>query len=140
MAEPKTKPTEVSPHDFVAAIEDEQQRKDSAWIMEMMEAVTGAPPVMWGPSIIGFGAYHYVYKSGREGDWMLTGFSPRKSAISLYLMSGLTREQELLGKLGKYKTGKSCLYVKRLRDIDQEVLRQLVVSSVEKVRQNDIHY
>ncbi len=140
MAENKTKPTDVSPHAYVAALEDEQKRRDSEWLMEMMAEETGEPPVMWGPSIIGFGTYHYVYDSGREGDMIITGFSPRKSAFSLYLMSGLQREKELLDKLGKHKTGKSCLYVKRLSDIDEGVLRELIVASVEKVRNGDISY
>lgn len=138
--EPKTKPTKVAPKDFVAAVENEQKRIDAEWVMQMMEEVTGEPPVMWGPSIIGFGTYHYVYESGREGDWMLTGFSPRKAALSIYLMSGVGREEELLAKLGKYKTGKSCLYVKRLSDVDTDVLRELVVASVAKVMDGDVRY
>ncbi|MEM9931759.1 MAG: DUF1801 domain-containing protein [Bacteroidota bacterium] len=140
MAENKTKPTAVSPHDYIAALTDEQKRKDSEWLIAMMEEVTGEPPVMWGPSIIGFGSYHYKYASGREGDMIVVGFSPRKSAFSLYIMSGLASEKEHLAKLGKHKTGKSCLYVKRLSDIDTDVLRQMVVDSVAKVRENDIHY
>lgn len=138
--EPKTKPTKVAPKDFIAAVENEQKRKDAEWIMTMMGEVTGEPPVMWGPSIIGFGTYHYVYASGREGDTMITGFSPRKAAISIYLISGVEREAELLAKLGKYKTGKSCLYIKRLTDVDTDVLRELVVASVAKVREQDIIY
>lgn len=138
--EPKTVPTETDPKDFVATVADEQKRADAQWVMQMMEEVTGAPPVMWGPSIIGFGTYHYVYESGREGDWMLTGFSPRKAALSIYLMSGVAREEELLARLGKYKTGKSCLYVKRLSDVDTDVLRELVAVSVAKVKEGDVRY
>lgn len=138
--EPKTKPTKVAPEDFIAAVENEQKRKDAEWVMAMMTDVTGEPPVMWGPSIIGFGSYHFVYASGREGDWMVTGFSPRKTALSIYLMSGVEREAELLAKLGKYKTGKSCLYIKRLTDVDTDVLRELVVASVAKMRNQDIEY
>lgn len=138
--EPKTIPTGVDPRDFIAAVEDEQKRKDAGWVMNMMADVTGEPPVMWGPSIIGFGTYHYVYASGREGDWMLTGFSPRKAALSIYLMCGVEREEDLLAKLGKYKTGKSCLYIKRLSDVDTDVLRELVEASVAKVREQDIIY
>ncbi len=138
--EPKTKPTQVAPKDFVAAVENEQKRQDAEWIMEMMAEVTGEPAKMWGPSIIGFGTYHYVYESGREGDTMITGFSPRKAAHSIYLISGVEREAELLAKLGKYKTGKSCLYIKRLTDVDTDVLRELVVASVEKVKKQDIIY
>ncbi|MTB53711.1 DUF1801 domain-containing protein [Lewinella sp. W8] len=140
MAENKTKPTEKSPEDFLAAVTDEQQREDSQWILKTMREVTDSPPVMWGPSIIGFGKFRYVYPTGREGDWMLTGFSPRKGKISVYLMSGVERETDLLAKLGKYKTGKSCLYIKRLSDVDLDVLKQLIEASVEKVRNNDIHY
>jgi len=138
--EPKTKPTQVAPKDFIAAVENEQKRKDAEWVMEMMTEVTGEPAKMWGPSIIGFGTYHYVYASGREGDTMITGFSPRKAAISIYLISGVEREAELLAKLGKYKTGKSCLYIKRLTDVDTDVLRELVMASVVKVRDKDILY
>lgn len=91
---------------------------------------------MWGSSIVGFGSYHYRYESGREGDWMLTGFSPRKQALTLYMMGGFQRHDELMNKLGKYKTGKSCLYVKKLEDIDLDVLRQLVAESVDYMRQS----
>ena len=138
--ENKTKPTDVSPHDFIAAIEDETKRQDSAWLIETMEALTGDPPVMWGPSIIGFGNYHYVYESGREGDMMELGFSPRKANISVYLMSGVAREKEYLAKLGKHKLGKSCLYIKRLSDIDKDVLKDMLASSLQKIKNNDIRY
>lgn len=138
--ENKTKPTKVSPQDFIAAVDDETKRQDSEWLLETMQEVTGAPPVMWGPSIIGFGNYHYVYPTGREGDWMEIGFSPRKANISIYFMCGVGRQADLLTKLGKHKIGKSCLYVKRLSDIDRDVLRQMMVASVEKVRNNDINY
>lgn len=136
----KTQPTDINPADFLRTVEDETKRSDSQWVLEQMEAITGEPAKMWGPSIIGFGTYHYVYASGREGDWMITGFSPRKTALTLYLMSGVEREKELLEKLGKYKTGKSCLYVKRLSDVDKEVLKELIRTSVEKVRGEDIRY
>lgn len=138
--ENKTQPTKITPQDFIAAVDNEQKREDAEWVMGMMAEVTGEPPVMWGPSIIGFGTYHYVYESGREGDWMVTGFSPRKAALSLYLMSGVEREEALLAKLGKYKTGKSCLYIKRLSDVNTDVLRELVEASVAKVRNKDIKY
>ena len=140
MAENKTKATKQRPEDFLATVTDQQQVEDSQWILETMREVTGAPPVMWGPSIIGFGSYRYVYPTGREGDWMLTGFSPRKGKLSIYLMSGVEREEKLLASLGKYKTGKSCLYIKRLSDVDKNVLKQLIAASVEKVRNNDIRY
>lgn len=134
MAKLKTTPTKASPTDFIAALDDEQKRLDSEWIMSTMQEVTGADPVMWGPSIIGYGDYHYVYNSGREGDWMEIGFSPRKANISIYLMSGVEGEASLLPKLGKHKIGKSCLYIKRLTDIDKDVLREMMVSSVTKIR------
>lgn len=140
MAKNKTTPTEVSPLDFIAAIEDEAKRQDSEWILQTMQEVTGELPKMWGPSIIGFGTYHYVYASGREGDWMEIGFSPRKANISIYLMSGVGREEDLLAKLGKHKLGKSCLYVKRLSDVDKEVLREMMTASVKKVREGDVKY
>lgn len=136
----KTQPTQVDPADFIAGVESEQKRKDAEWVMQMMEEVTGEPPQMWGPSIIGFGTYHYVYASGREGDWMLTGFSPRKSAMSIYLMGGAGQEQERLDKLGKHKVGKSCLYINKLSDVDTDVLREMVASSVQKVRNGEIKF
>ena len=136
----KTQPTKVSPEDFLNTIEDEQKHTDAHWLLSTMAEITGEPGVMWGASIIGFGTYHYKYDSGREGDWMLTGFSPRKTALTLYLMSGVEREVELLKRLGKYKTGKSCLYIKKLTDVDTAVLRELIQTSVEKTRALDIRY
>lgn len=138
--ENKTQPTEVSVSDFLASIDDEQKRADSQVVAQLMEAATGEPPKMWGPSIVGYGTYHYVYASGREGDWMLTGFSPRKTALTVYLMAGVERQTELLAKLGKYKTGKSCLYIKRLSDINLDVLREMIGVSVEQMRNNDVQY
>lgn len=138
--ENKTQPTEVSVSDFLASIDDEQKRADSLVVAQLMEAATGEPPKMWGPAIVGYGTYHYVYASGREGDWMLTGFSPRKTALTVYLMSGVERQTELLAKLGKYKTGKSCLYIKRLSDINLDVLREMIGVSVEQMRNNDVQY
>lgn len=136
----KTVPTTVSPNDFIAAVPDETKRQDSRWLLQTMQEVTGHPPVMWGPSIIGFGTYHYVYETGREGDMVEIGFSPRKANISIYLMSGVAREEAYLAKLGKHKLGKSCLYIKRLADVDKEVLKQMMISSVKKVRNRDIDY
>jgi len=133
MAEPKTKPTGQSADQFINSVEDEKKRKDSFEIIKLMQKVTGEPPVMWGPSIVGFGSYHYKYKSGQEGDWPLTGFSPRKQNLTLYIMSGFKRYEELLGKLGKYKTGKSCLYIKKLEDINTEVLEELISQSVDYI-------
>ncbi|MFN0085568.1 MAG: DUF1801 domain-containing protein [Blastocatellia bacterium] len=134
MAELKTKRNEASVEEFLNQIPDEKQRRDSFTILEIMKKVTGKKPEMWGPSIIGFGTYHLKYESGRELDWFLTGFSPRKQNLTLYLMTGFHRYPELMGKLGKYKTGKSCLYVKKLEDIDLKVLKQLVKESVETVK------
>lgn len=130
MAEPKTKLNEASVTDFLKAVEDEQKRKDSFRILEIMEEVTGEKGKMWGTSIVGFGTYHYVYESGQEGDWMLAGFSPRKQALTLYMMAGNARFEEDLKKLGKHKVGKSCLYIKKLADIDEKVLRQMIKDSI----------
>lgn len=133
MAKLKTQPTEISVEAFLRGIEDDTKRKDARAILKMMKEVTGEKPKMWGPGIIGFGNYHYKYESGREGDWFLTGFSPRKTNFSLYLMEGFGKYEELMEKLGKYKTGKSCLYIKRLADVDTNVLRQLIKGSAEYV-------
>ena len=133
MAENKTKATTVDPHDFIRQVDDEQKRQDSEELIRLMSKVTGKPPKMWGPSIIGFGKYHYKYDSGREGEICLTGFSPRKASLVLYI--GLALEDtESMAKLGKYKTGKSCLYIKKLDDIDRTILKKLVVNSVAEMR------
>jgi len=134
MAEPKTQETEASVADFLNAIPDEAKRADAWRVARLMEEETGAPPRMWGDSIVGFGHYHYKYASGREGEWMLAGFSPRKANLTLYLMSGFDRFEDLRARLGKHTVGKSCLYVKRLSDIDEAALRQLVRESVEHMR------
>ncbi|MCP9237478.1 DUF1801 domain-containing protein [Lewinella sp. JB7] len=136
----KTQPTEASVAAFIDRIEDPRKRADSLAIVELMQEVSGHPPVMWGDSIVGFGTYRYKYATGREGDWMEVGFSPRKQDLTLYLMAGVRREQALLDRLGKHRTGRSCLYIKRLEDVDQEVLRALVESTVSAVRDNDIRY
>ena len=134
MAKPKTKPTDVSVNDFLDAVESEQRRKDSYRILAMMEGVTGEKAKMWGPSIVGFGSYHYVYPSGNSGDWMLAGFSPRKQALTIYMMAGNARYEEDLKKLGKHKIGKSCLYIKSLDDIDEKVLRSMIKDSIAAVK------
>jgi len=127
MAELKTKATEVKVSDFLDAVEDEQKRKDAYELMDMMTKATKEPAKMWGPSIVGFGKYHYKYESGHEGDMCLIGFSPRKPNLVLYMC----RENEaLLEKLGKYKPSKGCLYIKKLADIDKAVLKQLIKESV----------
>ncbi len=133
MSSPKTRPTTVSAHDFLAGLADFQLRTDCEQLVKIMSAVTKAPPVMWGPGIVGFGTYHYVYASGREGDWMLTGFAPRGKEISIYLMSGFEPHAELLKQLGPHKTGKACLYVKRLSDLHLPTLKKLIQSSVKLV-------
>ena len=130
MAQLKTQPNDQSVTAFLNRVEDKTKRQDSFSILELMQQVTGSEPVMWGDSIIGFGSYHYKYASGREGDWFLTGFSPRVQNLTLYIMSGFDEYEELLGKLGKHSTGKSCLYVKRLENIDLDILKELVEKSV----------
>jgi hypothetical protein len=138
MTELKTQKNDASVTAFLNSIEDEKKRQDSFTILELMKDVTGSDPVMWGTSIIGFGHYHYKYASGRENDWMLTGFSPRKQNITLYIMSGFDQYDDLLGKLGKHSTGKSCLYIKKLEHIDLDVLRELVKHSVEHMAKNNV--
>ena len=126
MAELKTKPNRADVGKFIDSIADAGKRRDSRALLAMMQEITGAKPRMWGASIVGFGTYHYRYASGREGDWFVTGFSPRKQALTVYLMCDVSTQQPLLDKLGKYKIGKSCLYIKKLADIDETVLRQLI--------------
>lgn len=125
MAENKTQPTKQSVAQFLNGIEDEQKRREAKAIDKLFRLVTGVKPTMWGPSIVGYGTYHYKYDSGREGDSMRLGFSPRKQNFSLYIMPGFKKYDALLAKLGKHKTGVSCLYVKRLDDIDFNVLENL---------------
>jgi hypothetical protein len=131
MAELKTKPTDASVEAYLNCVEPEKKRQDSFAVLELMREVTGEEPKMWGSSIIGFGSYHYKYASGREADWMLVGFAPRKQALTLYIMSGFEGYDELMADLGKHKTGKSCLYINKLDDIDLDTLRELVKQSVE---------
>lgn len=133
MAELKTQKNDASVTDFLNGV-DEKRREDCFALVELMEEVTGAAAQMWGTSIVGFGSYHYKYASGKEGDWMLVGFSPRKQNLTLYIMSGFEEYDGLLAKLGKHSTGKSCLYIKRLADVDMDVLRQLVAASVEHMK------
>lgn len=135
MAEQKTKPTTQNATTFLNQIEDEQQRKDCFKLAEIMEEIVGEKPVMWGAALVGFGTYHYKYASGHEGEAPLTGFAPRKQNISLYLMPGFTTASELLEKLGKHKAGAGCLYVKRLSDIDEKVLKQLIKKSVQHLEE-----
>ncbi|NND43988.1 MAG: DUF1801 domain-containing protein [Xanthomonadales bacterium] len=135
MSEAKTRPHDASVSKFLDQVEDPQKREDCATLVEMLEAVTGREARMWGTSIVGFGQYHYVYASGREGDWPLIGFSPRAQNLSIYIMAGFGEYEDLLGRLGKHKTGKSCLYVKRLSDIDPDVLREMATRSVAWMRE-----
>jgi len=130
MAELKTKPTKKSVKKFLDSITDKKKREDSYSILRLMKEITGTEPVMWGDSIIGFGNYHYKYKTGREGDWFLVGFSPRKQNLTLYIMSGLKRYDELLKKLGKFKTSKVCLYINKLEDVNLNILKKMIQSSV----------
>ncbi len=134
MAELKTKPTTQSVAKFLNSIEDDEQRKACKTIAKIMKQVTKSRPTMWGPSIVGYGSYHYKYASGREGDWFVTGFAPRKRDLTLYIMAGFSRYDALLRKLGKHKIGKSCLYIKKLEDVDIGVLTELIAQSVSHVK------
>lgn len=129
----KTQLTGRSAAQFLNSIEDESRRRDCKAIAKIMKEATGHPAKMWGDSIIGFGQYHYKYASGREGDWFLAGFSPRKNNLALYIIAGLSKFEDLVAQLGKFKTGKSCLYINRLNDIDTEILRELVSKSAESL-------
>jgi len=130
MAENKTKPTKASVAEFIDAIPDQTKRADAKTLVKLMQSATGEKPKMWGPSIIGFGSLHYVYDTGREGDMPLIGFSPRKAANVLYSTTSFSGAEALLAKLGKHTTGKGCLYIKKLGDVDQEVLQSLIAKSV----------
>ena len=137
MAENKTKENDGDVMAFLNAVEPEKKREDSFTIMELMEEVTGEKAKMWGTSIVGFGSYHYKYESGREGDMALVGFSPRKQAITLYIMAGFDNYDNLMEKLGKYKTGKACLYIKKVEDVDMDVLRELIKQSAEHMKETN---
>lgn len=137
MAGLKTTPTKKSVTAFIDDLGDPKRRRECRTIMKIMRDVTGARAKMWGPSIVGYGSYHYRYASGREGDWFLTGFSPRKRDLTVYIMAGFGRYGALMKKLGKHKTGSSCLYIKTLEDVDLDVLRTLVTESVAHVRKTN---
>ena len=130
MADNKTKPTKVSVAAFIDALTDQTKRADAKAIVNLMQSATGEKPKMWGPSIIGFGSYHYKHDSGREGDMPLAGFSPRKAAIVLYILTEFNDSEELLARLGKHTTGGVCLYIKKLADVDPKILETLIVRSV----------
>src|SRR5688572_5679650 len=140
MAEVKTKLNDGDVEGFLNKIADEKRREDCFTVLELMKKITKAEPKMWGESIIGFGNYHYKYESGREGDWFISGFSPRKQNLTLYIMSGFSRYDELLAKLGKHKTGKSCLHINKIEDVNLSVLEQLIENSVENVKQGNIRF
>ena len=134
MAELKTKVNDASVTAFLDAVEDESKRDDCYEILKMMQDATGEQPKMWGTSIIGFGTYHYKYASGQEGDWMRIGFSPRKQNIALYFMAGVEKHPDLLEKIGKYKTGKSCFYIKKLDDVDGKVLKEMMKANLAELK------
>lgn len=134
-AEVKTKVNDASVTKFLDSVTDEQKRNDCFEILKIMKQVTREEPKMWGTSIVGFGSYHYKGKSGREGDWMLVGFSPRKQNLTLYLMGGFDTHAALLDKLGKYTTGAGCLYIKKLDDVNKKVLKELVQASVKRMKE-----
>ena len=136
MAEAKTRPTDQDVANYIEGVADERRRREGRIMLELMREVTGEEPVMWGPSIVGFGRYHYRYASGREGDSPLTGFSPRKQSLTVYIMPGFARYAELLGRLGKHTTGASCLYIKRLDEIDLPTLRELVGLAVAEMKRS----
>jgi hypothetical protein len=135
MAELKTKVNKASVKEFLNGVKDEQKRKDSFKILEMLKKITNEKPKMWGPTIVGFGSYHYKYASGHEGEMCMAGFSPRKEALTIYILPGFEKNKSLMKKLGKYKTGKSCLYIKRLDDVDIKVLTELIGDSYKYMKQ-----
>ena len=135
MSDMKTVPTDANVVKFLSSVENDQRRQDSLEVLDMMKEITGEKAVMWGPSIVGFGQYHYRYERGREGAMLITGFSPRKTSLTVYIMPGFDRYDQLMSKLGKHKTGKSCLYIKKLNDIDRDVLRQLIRESYDYMRE-----
>ena len=134
MAENKTQRNDGDVLAYLASVDNKRRREDSLVVLKLMEEETGEPAEMWGTSIVGFGSYHYKYESGREGDFMVTGFAPRKQALTLYIMGGHERHAELFAKLGKHRTGSSCLYINKLDDVDLDVLRQIISESVAHMR------
>lgn len=134
MVELKNKETRASVRAFLKDLDNKEKYQDCLEILKIMENVSGKKAKMWGTSMIGFGRYHYKYKSGHEGDWFVTGFSPRKQNLVIYIMPGFSKYQTLMSKLGKYKTGKSCLYIKRLEDINIKVLKQLIARSIKDMQ------
>jgi hypothetical protein len=135
MAELKTKPNEADVQAFIESINEVQKKEDCYKLIRIMEELTGKPAKMWGKSIVGFDTYHYVYASGKSGDWMLTGFSPRKASLTIYITAGLEHFEAQLSKIGKHKTGKSCLYAKKLEDLDLSILKEIIVKSNRMMKQ-----
>lgn len=136
MADMKTIPTRASVDKFLKGITDDRKRADCYQILELLKKTTKAEPKMWGTSIVGFGKYHYVYESGREGDSFIIGFSPRKQNITLYIMGGFDQFEDLLQQLGKHSTGKSCLYINKLEDINRNILKKLINKSMKAAEKN----
>ena len=136
MAENKTQKTGASVGEFLASVENKRRREDGFTVLKIMQEITGLQPEMWGPSIIGFGSYHYKYESGREGAIFLTGFSPRKQSLSLYIMDGFDGREDMLTKLGKHRKSTSCLYINKLADVNMDVLRELVQWSFQHSKSN----
>ena len=134
MSDLKTRPTDASVEAFIDAVDHPRRREDARTLLELMHRVTGEEPVMWGPSIMGYGSYHYRYASGQEADWPVVGFSPRKQNLSIYIMTGFEECDKLLSRLGKHKIGKSCLYVNKLADVDLDALESLVRASVAEMK------
>jgi hypothetical protein len=134
MAEPKTRPTKESVSGFLAKVDDPARRADCKTLVAMMSKATGAKPVMWGPAIVGFGSWTYRYANGKALEWPLAAFSPRKTDLTLYFMPGFQKYKDLMTGLGKYKTGKSCFYVKRLEDVDTGLLKKLITTSVKDTK------
>lgn len=133
MSDLKTQQNDASVDDFLKSVDSDDRQNDCIALLSMMTRITQKVPKMWGDSIVGFGSYHYKYKSGREGDWFVTGFAPRKKELTVYIMPGFDKYSALMEKLGKYKTGKSCLYIKRLSDVDSTVLEDLITQSISEM-------
>ena len=134
MTELKTQRNHGDVMEYLDSVENQRRREDALVLLDVMGEITGEPAEMWGGSIVGFGSYHYVYESRREGDWFLTGFAPRKQSLTLYIMPGFEHYDDLLARLGKHKIGRSCLYINKLADVDMDVLRELVAESVSHMR------
>ncbi len=137
MSDLKTQRNDGDVRAYLESVANQRRREDSLAVLDIMGEITGEAAEMWGSSIVGFGSYRYKYASGREGDWFLTGFAPRKQSLTLYIMPGFEGYESLMSRLGKYKTGKSCLYINKLDDVNLDVLRELIAESVEQMRRSD---